>query len=409
MSSTGPDPESFRLIDLAEIVAQRGRRLVVLMLVVGGGAVAVSFALPAWYRSTATIFGPEEVSESRRVLTTLRSLSIPGVRQNVAAESPETFLAILESRRLREAIIGRFGLIAAFHVRGMEDALRKFQKRTWVDLENTGIIRVTVEDRDRERAAALANAMIEELDRVNVEVRIYKARRARQHLETQLAETRTRLTAAEDSLEQFQRENLAVSIDDQARAAVQAVAELEARAIELRIRRGLVEEYASGSNPEFRAISRELAEVEAQLTRSEVGSGQQAAAENGDPGWLPGETPFAELPGLGVRLGRLLREVKVGETLLALLTEDYEEARLTEAKETPVVQVLDRAVPAERRARPKRSILVVSAMGIALVVSAAYAVAAARYEALTPAADRRRWSVVFDGVRRWFRSGARET
>lgn len=394
------DAYSFGLIDFVEILARQGRRLVVLTIGVGIASAGISLILPAWYRSEATVFGPEEVSEARRVLTTLRSLSIPGVRQNVGVASPETFLAILESRRLRERIVEQFDLVKALRAKGVEDALRKLGKRVWVGLENTGVIRVTVEDRDRQRAAAIANAMIEELDKINVEIRIYKARRARQHLETQLQVTRERLATAEDSLARFQRENLAVSIDEQARAAVQSVAELEARAIQLRIRKGIAEDYQTTSNPELRAITRELAELEARLSEAEIGSGEVTS---------PGQIPLAALPDLGIRLARLLREVKVGEALLALLAEDCEEARLAEARETPVVQVLDQAVPAERRARPRRTILVLSWMAIAFAVSAAYAVAAARYEMLASTDERRRWAAALGSAMRWQRSGGHES
>ncbi|MFN0149859.1 MAG: GumC family protein [bacterium] len=385
----------FRLVDLAEILARDASRIIGFTLAVGVITAAISLVLPAWFSSRTTIFGPEDVSETRHLLTTLRSLSIPGVRQNVNAQSPETFIAILESRKLRERIIERFELVKAFRSKGVEDALRRLKKHVWVDLENTGIISVDVEDRDRERAAAIANAMIEELNAINVELRIYKSRRARQHLEAQLVQIRTRLGAAEESLAAFQTENLAVALDEQAKAAITAFAELEAQAMALRVRKALVEGYATESNPEYRALARELASLEAQLKGFEVSSAS--------------EIPFARLPALGLRLAHLMREAKVGEALLAILTEEYEQARLDEAKETPVVQVLDTAVPAERRSWPKRSILVVSAMAAAFVVALAASISADRYAKLADPDDARRWSQIARRFLPWLRRDTRHT
>jgi uncharacterized protein involved in exopolysaccharide biosynthesis len=386
----GPiDPDRFGLIELAELFARQGKRIAAFTLAVGVVAAIVSLLLPPWYQAETTIFAPEEVTESRRVLSTLRSLSIPGLRQKVGVQSPETFLAILESRRLREPVIERFGLVKVYRAKKLEDCLKIFDKRVTAVIENTGIIRVSVQDRDKTRAAEIANAAVEELDKINVEVRIYKARRARQFLETQLAEVRGRLAAAEDSLSRFQRENLAVSIDEQAKVAVEAVAKLQAQVIELRIKRGILESYASESNPELTSLTRELGQVEGQLRDLEVGTEEQFS--------------ISRLPEVAIRLAQHLREMKVAEALLTLLTQDYEEARLEEAKETPVVQVLDRAVPPERRSWPRRSLFVLASMAITLLLSIAFVVASDRYRALATESEQRRWSMIASRVASWLR------
>ncbi len=390
----GPvDPDRFGLIELAELLARHGKRIAGFTLALGVVAAIVSLLLPPWYRAETSLFAPEEIAESRRVLSTLRSLSIPGVRQNITAQSPETFLAIIESRRLREPLIERFGLMKVYRAKKLEDCLKIFNKRVTAMIENTGIIRISVQDRDKTRAAEIANAVVDELDKINVEVRIYKARRARQFLETQLAEVRVRLGAAEDSLARFQRENLAVSIDEQAKVAVEAVAKLQAQVIELRIKRGILESYASESNPELTNITHELDQVEGQLRDLEVGTEEQFS--------------ISRLPEVAIRLAQHLRELKVAEALLTLLTQDYEEARLEEAKETPVVQVLDRAVPPERRSWPRRSLIVVSSMVIALLLSVAVVIASDRYRALATESEQRRWSTVASRVASWLRPGRR--
>jgi uncharacterized protein involved in exopolysaccharide biosynthesis len=383
----------FRLVDLAEVLTAHRKRILRLTLGAAALAAVVSLILPPWFRSETTILGQEEVSESRRMLTQLRSLSIPGVRQDIGLSSPETFLAILESRRLREAVIARFELKSVYRTKRMDDALREFARHVSVVLEETGVIRVRVEDRDRDRSAAIAGAMIEELDRINVEIRIYRARRARQYLERQLQDVRSSLAASEDSLARFQEQHLLISLDEQAKAAVEAAAALQAKAVELRIKRGLLLRFAAESNLELRAVTHELAEVESQILEMERGTGERAS--------------FARIPGLGMRLAQLLRDTKVGEMVLAMLTENYEEARLDEAKDTPVVQVLDRAVPADRKARPKRAVIVASTTAVAFLLALAASVAEDRYRALASPADKRRWRAVGDTLIRWIRPRAR--
>jgi uncharacterized protein involved in exopolysaccharide biosynthesis len=389
------DSEStLRFLDLAEILARNGRRIAAATILAGLLAAIVSLILPSKYVAIATIFSPEEVSETRHLMTTLRSLSIPGVGERTSGQSPETFIAILESRRLREQMIQRFDLMKVYRAKRLDDALLLLSKRSSVRLENTGIISVTVEDRDRQRAADIANAMVEELDKINVEVRIYKARRARLHVESQLAATRQRLSAAEDSLAAFQAANLAIALDEQAKAAIEAVARLEAQAIELRVRKGLIESYATAENPEYRLLQKELSALEQQLGDVELTSATDLS--------------FSKVPALAARLAQLVREVKVAETVLALLTEDYEKARLDEAKETPVVQVLDRAEPPERRAWPKRTLLVGSISAGVLVASIAFSIASDRLARFTSVEDRSRWTAVARHCGEWLRPRRRE-
>lgn len=381
---------AFGLIDVMESLARHRRRIAGATLAVAVLSAVVSLVLPSWFRSTATILGQEEATENRRIMMTVKALALPGTRQNLPSQSPETFLEILESRTLRERIIRRFDLLRQMKVKGMDAALGEFRRRVTVDMHDTGAISVRVLDRDRAQAAEIANAMVAELDSMNVELRIYRARRARQYLERQLAETRTWLVSVEDTLASFQSQNLVVSVDEQAKAAIEAVAALEARAMELKIQRGVLEGYASESNPELRAVSRELSEVESQLRRVEHGGGDGS---------------FSGLPRLGVRYARLLRDVKVGETLLAFLTQEFEDARLEEAKDTPVVQVLDRAVPSDLRAKPKRKNIVVSATLVTFIVALSVAVAADRYGAHASDTDRRRWRQVWRILRQWKEPG----
>ena len=380
------DPDAFRLVDVLETIMARMRGILKWTLGVAVVTAVITLLLPRWYRSEATIFGPEEASEERRLLSNLSSLAIPGVRPKAGLQTPETFIAILESRTLREKIVERFDLVNAFGADGVEGCLRRLGKRVTIEFENTGVIQIIVIDTDRERAAAIANAMVEELDRMNIELRIYKSRRARQHLETQTAAARARLVASEDSLANFQQANMAVSITDQSRAAVDAISELEAKAIELRIRKGFLESFVTPENPELKTVTRELAEVESQIKRMELGSDN--------------ELSFSRLPALGLRLGQLLREVKTNEVLLALLVEEYEQARLDEAKETPVVQLLDRAVVAEKRFKPKRSMIIICATVAAFFVISLCAVAIDRYQLLATSEERSRWSALGRGLRR---------
>ena len=242
----------------------------------------------------------------------------------------------------------------AYDTDSMEKALRELFSRSTVSVTSEGLISLSYEDQDRFRAARVANRFVQESDRINRETNASQAKSARMFIEQRLAQTQVELTRAEENLKEFQEANKTILLDDQMKAAIEKAAELKAEMVSSEIELNVLSKTLSGSHPRIRSLRSEIDETRRQLEILELGD------QEGDPaGKTVLDVPFAEVPTLSLTLARLVREVKIQESIFGLLTQQYEQYKIQETKDTPTIQVLDRAVPPERRTKPKRALLVV--------------------------------------------------
>ena len=324
-----------------------------------------SLFLPNWYRAKTTLLPPEKsgglgiglASSLLGQFSSLGSLSLP-----MTATPSDIFAAILKSRAVVDSVIQKENLLKVYGVNKMEDGLREFFFHLQVKVENEGIISIEFEDKSRERAARVANLLVEELDRVNQMTNTSKAKSARIFIEERLNQTRANLKTAEDSLRGFQERNRAIVLDEQMKALVQGAAELKAQLISSEIEMNVLSKNMSPTHPQIQLLKSKINEIRKQLETLE--SGSQSSKGNKALG-----VPLTQAPSLSLELVRLTREVKIQETLFELLTQQYEQYKIEETKDTPTVQILDKASPPEKKAKPKRAMMVLIAGVSGLLLS----------------------------------------
>lgn len=372
---------------------------------------AVSLMLPAWYRATATILPPSERSSGLGLVDLVSQLGGGGVGATRSAanrllgRSPvvDAALGVLKSRRARGVVVDRHDLVAVYDVRTREHAIHVLGKRLRVDTTPEGLIQVQVEDRSRERAAALANEFLAAFDEFNRKTSVEDAHRTVQFIQGRLDENQERLVEASTRLRDFQVEHGAIEISEQAKATVQAIADLQAERTAREIQRRVLGEYATPDMMDIQRLDLEIREM-GRLIRTMEGTGKPAPEGKS----LEGLVPLRELPALGLQYAELRRDVLVQEKIHELLAAQLEEARIREARDETTITILDEAVPPLKRARPRRSIIVlVSAllgvglgMGLSLGTQALLDRTGARSgsEAVSGGS---RWVRLADRLRRW--------
>ncbi len=332
-----------------------GRRFIAKMALIGlMSGVLVAFLLPKRYTSTAKLMPPDGQSSSGMAMLGALSGKVGGLA-GVAGDllggggSGPLFIGILQSQTVQERLVQRFDLKRVYGDRLDEDARKDLAERTGVGEDRkSGIISISVDDRDPHRAAAIAQAYVEELNRLSAELSTSAAHRQRVFLEERLKAVKLDLDQAAVDFSQFSSKNSAIDIKEQGRAMVEAAAQLQGELIAAESeKKGLEAIYASG-NPRVRAIDARVMELRKQLEKL-GGEGDGLAA----PAAL--YPSIRQLPLLGVQYADLYRRTKIQETVFEALTQQYELAKVQEAKETPAIKVLDPARVPERRSFPPRT------------------------------------------------------
>jgi uncharacterized protein involved in exopolysaccharide biosynthesis len=270
-------------------------------------------------------------------------ISLPGA----PATDIELFLAILKSRTMADALIKKFNLQEVYEEEKMIDTRKRLEGWTSITVTKEKAIKIVVEDTSPQRAADIANAYVSELDRLNQTLNVSKAGYSRRFIENHLKETTKTLRQAEEALEEFQTKNKAVSMESQSHALIEAAAMIQGQIMVQQVQLEVMDTYLSPNNPEMERVRSSINELRKQLGALDSGKSGK--------GMLRGDRlhpAIAAVPALALQYGRLLRAVKVQETLYGLLSSEYEQARYQEARNTPTVEILDLAIPAERKSHP---------------------------------------------------------
>jgi uncharacterized protein involved in exopolysaccharide biosynthesis len=274
--------------------------------------------------------------------------------------TPSDILAeILRSRRVLAAVVDSLQLDSLWQLPSKYASIERLRKAITVRVELTGLVNIRVVDRSPHQAARIANTLITSADAINREIVNTQARNTREFIERRLAETRRALAAAAADLEAFQREHRTVSLDDELAAMINNAATLKAQLTADEIELSILKTNMSSRNPQVAALEQRVAETRRRLQQMETG---------GDTNGTFLSTGLQEAPRLALDLAEKLRRVKIEETLLELLSSQYESAKIQEAQDTPTISVLDYADASGPRSRPRRARLVVASYATALVM-----------------------------------------
>lgn len=328
-------------------------------------AAVVSLLITPIYQAKATLMPIE--SSGGQVSAALRNLgSIPfvgGMVPGIGGASGDKLVAVLKSRTAAEDVIQTLDLIKVlFEERQdepptLQDAVTLLADITEVTDNKEGLISISVVYKDPRVAADIANQYTIALQRYLTENALSMAKRSRVFIEDQLKKVKKELREAEEVLKGFQVNKKIVAMDAQTEASIKALADLKAQITTKEVQLGVMKQFATSSNPDVIRIKDELRELEKQLAMMESkGSNPEAEA-------LPS---LSEAPTLGLQYIRLKREALTQEKVFELLTQQYEMAKIDEAKEDITFQLIDRAIPPEKRIKPKRKLNVMLAGVVSL-------------------------------------------
>lgn len=327
-------------------------------------ALIIAIMLPKWYRAEAKILTSGGEIGALGLSSLVSDLPLKGLGLLPKSDETLRYLAILNSRTLMMGIINKFDLQERYKTPNWERTLKALQQNTSFEVNVDESISIYVWDQEPEVAAQMANSFVQMLDSLNIALRIESAKSNREFLQTRLDENKRELAQTEEHLKDFQEKFGIIEVTAQAKVAIQTISELEAQILlkdtELRYKSN----YLAPDHQEIENLKNEIKELKRSLYEIQVGT--DGLSPTSQPSFL---ITGKDMPELSMQYFRALRDVEVQNIIYKILTQQFEQARILEAKQTPTLQVLDWAVPPIYKNRPKRSLIVLGAFFFSAVLS----------------------------------------
>ena len=339
----------------------------------------ISLIMPRTFKSFAVLMPPKAESD-HGIFQDFEGMAFGNLFSSGSDEIANSLLAILKSRTMMESVVSKMDLISLYETEYMEEAVEILRDNLKYELLEEGTISISSfvstpwfsnhldADMARNLATEIVKYIVNELDRVNKSLQTEEARYQRLFMEKRYNETVQKLNKSENQLRLFQLKHNTLNLVEQTKAAIKIAADIKSQILIDEVKLGVLLETFKSDHPEVQKINLEIIELRAQLKNLDYSStGSDHIEDNLFP-------LFSEVPNIKFELMGLKREVEIQNTLYAFLTQQYEESKIQEARDTPTIQTLDAANKPEKRYQPKRVLMVIGYSIIMLFLSSIYVI-----------------------------------
>ncbi len=326
-------------------------------------ALIISLLLPKWYKGEAKILTSGGGLGSLGLSSFVSNLPLGGLSLLPKSDESLKYLAILNSRTVFMKIINKYNLQERYDKPDWEKTFLELQDNTSFEINVDETISISAWDTSPELAADMTNEFVKLLDSLNIQLNVESAGNERKFLEERLEVCNKDLSEAEMKFKKFQEQNGVLEITEQAKAAIATISELEAMIILKETEKRFKNNYLEKGNAELKRLDIEVKEYKNSLRRLKQGEPNGAGESF--------HIPTNSVPELALQYFRLFRDVEIQNTILKFITQQYEQSKAMEAKQTPTIQVLDWAVPPVYKDYPKRAFIVIGAFIFSCLLSVA--------------------------------------
>lgn len=350
---SGTEPGGVPMIEVLTEILRRKWFIAKLTGLAAGTGILISLVLPARYTAVTRIMTPQQTPSTAALfmsqLTSTGAGALAAASGGLGLKSPnDIYIGLLDSRPIADAIVGKFELMKIYRAPEMTTARKRLAANTSITSEKSGLLNIAVTDRDKARAAEMANAYTEQLRSLTRGLAITEASQRRMFYEEQLAYAKNDLVNAATTFEQVQRQKRLVQPEAQAKALIGGIADLRAQIASKEVELETVKSYSTERNPTVEIVKGEIASLRQQVSQLEQKSGKASSSE----------FDLEDLPGSGMDYLRAEHELQYRQTLFDLLLKQYDAARLDESKNAAVIQVVEPAIPPDLKSSPHRAVIV---------------------------------------------------
>ncbi|MCX8521051.1 MAG: Wzz/FepE/Etk N-terminal domain-containing protein, partial [Rhodoferax sp.] len=331
-----PDEDEISLLDILQVVVENLRLLVLGPLFIGLLVFGSTYAIAPTFTATIKFIPPnQQGGGAASLLAGLGALGgLSGAIGNIKNPA-DLYITFLKSRSVTDALIDRFNLLERYQQKFKDDARKVLDGLMRASSGKDGLITLEVDDKDPAFAAELANATVTELGELLKRLAVTEAQQRRVFFDKQLVTAKNNLTKAEQALKSSSVGSATLKSDP--RVAIEGLSRLKASITAQETRLGAMRGYLTESAPEFKQAQTELSVLRSQLAR----------AQEQQPGDASGTSDYVSK----------YRDFKYQEALFELYAKQYEIARVDESREGAVIQVVDPAIPPERKSKPRKAMI----------------------------------------------------
>jgi tyrosine-protein kinase Etk/Wzc len=364
------DNTTSRPVDLIFVAgALVRRRIWILLGGLAGAATGLILALvwKPYYLSTAIIMPPQQQQSLASALTAQLPQLAGASSLSLGLKNPnDMYVGIMQGRTVSDMVIRKLQLDAVFHTKLHSSTISKLQHSMTFESSRDGLIRITARSSTPQLAADIVNAYVDALYNLNSQLAITEAGQRRLFFEKQVSDEKEKLNIAEEDLKNTEQKTGMVQLSGQTELLLRQIASVRSEITDREVRLSAMGAFATSENPTVKQIQEELKGLHSQLAQLE--SKQNAASMDK----ISSVSSTGEVPEIGLEYLRKQRDVQYHENLFALLSRQLEIATLDEAKSAAELQVIDHAVPADRKAGPSRILIVVFAAILGSIAAAAW-------------------------------------
>jgi tyrosine-protein kinase Etk/Wzc len=357
------DVQEIGILDVAWALVRRRKMIVNWTLTAALIALLVAFVIPNKYRSTTKILPPQQ-SQSASSMLMEQLGSIAGLTGGAPFKTPaDLYVAMIQTDAIADTLVKRFDLQKVYGKRTPARARKKLQELTDINAGKEGMMTITVEDRDPKRAAALASGYVEELSNLSSRLALTEASRRRLFFEAQLSKAKEDLVKSELAMRDTQKSTGLVEPESQARATIESIVALQSKLVAAQVRLEALSTFATPQYPERMRLQQEVSALRTQIAALEGNSTSKKSAI----------IPTGDVPQAGLEYVRGLRDLKAQEAIFGVILKQYEMAKMDEARESVLVQVVQAAQVPDEKSSPPRTLIVVLASIAGFLVACACA------------------------------------
>ncbi len=377
-SSVGPE-DSINLLDLALVLAVRKRFILLCGFIAAVVTAIIVLVIPVSFTATTTMLPPQQSSSASALLGSLGGLASlagggGGAASMLGLKNPaDLYIGLLQSETIADGLIDRFHLMGVYKAKKIDAARKALKSATTILAEKSSLIRISVKDHDPKRAAALANGYVEALHDLMSHLAVTEAGQRRMFFEQQLELEKNKLADAEVALEVTQNKTGIIQPQGQAEAVIMTITQLRAQISASEVELSALRTSATDQNSQVIQLQSQIAALRAQLADFEKGHAGSAK--------LAGNilTPTSQVPAASLEYIRKMRDVRYHETLFELLARQYEMAKVDEAKQGQMIQVVDPALVPEKKSWPPRALLTLLAAILGTMLASFWVILQAAY------------------------------